>query len=589
MHRHISGHSTRIALGALLVLASSIHPQPAHADWLPNGTPMSTDGNETSGANMGGDGMGGVIIGFSTFGTPPDYRSTAFVQRLDDSGVPLWGAGHGTAVATSADDQSPPVVSGDGAGGAIVAWLDYPPFSNSGRIFVQRLSAAGTPVWGPSGISITPSSGLLSELQIVADGSGGTILVWLHQTTDGNGMIESKRIDSGGNAVYGIVSVAPGQGGNDLSSVIPEGDGGAIVLWSNNHVFAQRLSGAGAPLWTPGGVQLDRASYAAERAQGATDGAGGIIATWWDFTSSVGAQRLDSSGVPRWGTSGITVTSTFVGNATPAIAPDGSGGAFIAWEDNRSTISNVYVNRFDAAGAFLWAPAGVRACTFAGARGKPVLASDGLGGVVAAFSDNRGADPDLYASRLSASGTTLWASSGVPVCTAVSPPFPGDIVTMGDGGAFLSWADTQDITKTRAMRVLPDGSLPPLIAGITSLADVPNDQGGWVRLNVSAAAADPAGTSFVTGYNVWRQTPSASSMAAGTSATSSSEDARDLVLRARREPVFLTAQRPRQPACRLVPGNPSDFTPRRACRTTSSWNRPSWTPRSMKPTTSPSS
>jgi hypothetical protein len=73
---------------------------------------------------------------------------------------------------------------------------------------------------------------------------------------------------------------------------------------------------------------------------------------------------------------------------------------------------------------------------------------DGGGGAFLAFTDTRRSPvfgaADVYAQRLSASGTAYWAAGGVPVCTAGEPgdeQTPQGIVFDGAGGVIISWSD----------------------------------------------------------------------------------------------------------------------------------------------------
>ena len=48
----------------------------------------------------------------------------------------------------------------------------------------------------------------------------------------------------------------------------------------------------------------------------------------------------------------------------------------------------------------------------------PVLVSDQLYGAIVAWQDNRGANTDVYAQRVSGAGSALWTANGVALCNA---------------------------------------------------------------------------------------------------------------------------------------------------------------------------
>src|SRR5437867_3413735 len=71
-----------------------------------------------------------------------------------------------------------------------------------------------------------------------------------------------------------------------------------------------------------------------------------------------------------------------------------------------------------------WVPNGVPLCTAEGVQTRPRIVSDGLGGVIVAWSDSRDYDADsygnndVYAQRVTAEGVIPegWPANGVSVC-----------------------------------------------------------------------------------------------------------------------------------------------------------------------------
>ena len=118
----------------------------------------------------------------------------------------------------------------------------------------------------------------------------------------------------------------------------------------------------------------------------------------------------------------------------PAILPDGSGGAFIAWQDFRNDGNyQVFAQRVSASGLPLWSPNGIPVCTGTGDQLVPHLASDGSGGVIVTWNDTRALLSDIYCQHLSSIGEILWNPAGVAVCTAPGPQH--DEAVISDGAA----------------------------------------------------------------------------------------------------------------------------------------------------------
>ena len=180
----------------------------------------------------------------------------------------------------------------------------------------------------------------------------------------------------------------------------------------------------------------------------------------------------------------------------PHTVEDGSGGAFMVWEDARTGINDIYAQRVDAEGDVLWASAGVAVCTASGDQFRPWLASDGAGGVIVVWYDRRsGSHYDAYAQRLDGSGNILWAADGVPLCTAAGDQLRTMSVPDGAGGAIVSWYDARSGTyDVYAQRIDPSGSVLWAADGV-AVCDAAGNQ-EWPRLT-----ADGEGGAIIAWYD----------------------------------------------------------------------------------------
>ncbi|HKW15631.1 MAG TPA: hypothetical protein VJS69_14180, partial [Candidatus Krumholzibacteria bacterium] len=66
-----------------------------------------------------------------------------------------------------------------------------------------------------------------------------------------------------------------------------------------------------------------------------------------------------------------------------------------------------------------WPLDGVPLAAVPNNQGAPVIASDGAGGAIVAYYDNRGTSYDIYAQRVNSLGVVQWTAGGVALCTAV--------------------------------------------------------------------------------------------------------------------------------------------------------------------------
>ena len=249
--------------------------------------------------------------------------------------------------------------------------------------------------------------------------------------------------------------------GNPLCSAVDEqagaqavsdGLGGAIVAWQDHRsgyfdIYAQRVDSLGNVKWTTDGVAVCTALNQQWSPTVAPDGAGGAFIAWYDGRDlgyHIYVQRVDSLGVPKWSANGLAVCA-IAGFRQPAeIVPDGVGGVILAWSDYRSGVAAAYAQRVDSTGAFKWSPDGALICDApAGDQMFPQLIPDGTGGAIVVWEDDRLGFPGVYAERMDSLGTPAWdAGNGVAVCLTDSPKGAPRIASDGERGVVAVWADS---------------------------------------------------------------------------------------------------------------------------------------------------
>src|SRR5262245_57730246 len=145
--------------------------------WPANGRVLCTAAGTQANPTIVPDGAGGAIV------TWEDSRSSnidVYAQRVLSSGTvdPGWPV-DGRALCTAAYDQTTPQMVTDGAGGAIVKWSDTR--SIDADIYAQHLLASGAvdAGWPADGRALFIAAGYQSSIAIVSDGAGGAIVPWV--------------------------------------------------------------------------------------------------------------------------------------------------------------------------------------------------------------------------------------------------------------------------------------------------------------------------------------------------------------------------------------------------------------------------
>jgi len=366
---------------------------------------------------------------------------------------------------------------------------------------------------------------------IVSDGAGGAIVTWYDGRGGNNAIIYAQRLNAAGVPQWTADGVALWSvagalfvEGDPGPAIVSDGAGGAIITWSdgrsaNGDIYAQRLNAAGVPQWTADGVALCTNTSDQYPPAIASDGAGGAIVTWADYRNSsspnlqfdIYAQRITAAGVPQWTADGVALCTNLSGQYSPTIASDGAGGAIVTWYDQRRNFpgTDIYAQRVSAAGAPQWTADGVALCPAAEGQVYPRIVSDGAGGAIVAWKDSRSSNPsiDIYAQRVSAAGVLQWTLGGVALCTTAANQ--ATITSDDAGGAIVTWQDYRSGTSYDIYAQRVDAAGAPLwTADGVALCTAASDQGS------PTIASDGAGGAVVSwqdsrAYDIYSQRVSA--------------------------------------------------------------------------------
>jgi len=418
------------------------------------------------------DGDGGAVVVWQANRSGAGFD--VYAQRLTSTGLPAadWPAG-GVALCAHAGNQYPASIVSDGAGGAIVAWVDErDSLANGGNVFAQRVLGDGVVAWTADGVALGPNAAGQGGVVLASDGGGGCIAAWVDARLPKLVLYAQHADSSGARTWSNGVRVAPRDSWQYEPSIGSDGVGGAFVVWTDSlgatvEARVQRLDASGAALFGADGEALgagDHPTIISNNGVVVWHRAGSmLLAKPGDRTSTVTdallAQRVALDGALSWG-SPVDVCDGPPGTRThPTIISDLAGGAIVAWTDTRDGTADVYAQRLLANGATAWTVNGVAATTAAGEQNFPALATDGAGGAYVTWQDGRHADLDIYAQLLRPNGTrpAAWTADGIAVCEATGDQQSCVVVADGTGGIVAAWQDGRsDTTRVYANRVGAD-------------------------------------------------------------------------------------------------------------------------------------
>ncbi|HEY2954368.1 MAG TPA: T9SS type A sorting domain-containing protein [Candidatus Eisenbacteria bacterium] len=418
--------------------------------WLPEGILLSGARDPF----LSSDGADGAFLGWTISpviayrhmaGGAPFLAEEASAATPGSIGLPLDFAGGPPVSPEKAPHNALPMVLPDGAGGTLVGWKHFHLIAD--KLEFERLDANWVPVSGAIWVDQSFSMRNNNDPSMCADGSAGAILAWSDWTVDG-GDIHAMRVRSDDTFAPGWltpIAVCTEPGAQSATGMVPDGAGGAIVVWRDarngqfEQVYAQRITrdGAIAAGWPAGGRAictyacdsgLERFSgFSTERSSPVVgDGAGGAFIVWSDARADAGdvyCQHLlpDASLAPGWPENGLALGSALGLQSRPAIAADGKGGAIACWEDARSGERDIYAQRVTGAGALAtgWPAGALAVCTAPGDQITPRIVSDGASGAILAWQDGRNGSADIYAAHVTGDGavpalTSLVQAEGRP-------------------------------------------------------------------------------------------------------------------------------------------------------------------------------
>jgi hypothetical protein len=468
------------------------------------------------------DGFGGMFVAWIDGRSGSDQ---VYAQHLASDGTQLWTAG-GVALTVVGTSKGFAAITTDGVGGVVVAWQD--PRNGDYDIYAQRLNASGTPLWTGSGVRVTSAVGNQTDVSIAGDEAGGVFLAWIDSRNFGVSSYDvyAQHLDGAGNSLWtsGGVIVCDATGIQNTVGIVRDSFGIPVVAWIDQRtgvgdVFAQRLNGTGAGIWVANGYNVTTNASIQSEVRIVADAGGGTILVWSDYRNGnedTYAQRLSFVPSKFWGASDLPVCTATNTQLTPVLVSDGELGAFIFWEDGRASPNDAVYGQHVVAGAAAWQTDGVLACDAIGLQTPLGVVRDGFGGAIVLWRDERTGIAHMYAQRIRQDGYSIWAPDGVQLSGAIGGQQLGGIAPDGKGGAFAVFSDIRSFgsyTDLYEQGVDRFGYLAPE-PSIVSVKDVPNDQGGQVKLswNPSPLDTDPLFYN-INEYDIFRSVPTAAAQA----------------------------------------------------------------------------
>ncbi len=502
------------AIAVLMCIQIAAQNAQAVGEWTSNGVVICTRYElQDQVVIVSDDSLGAIVIWRDFYYGPDDTDIRA--QRIDPEGTVLWST-DGNYVCGALGNQHSCCAIGDGNGGAFTAWRDDRD-DGDGDIYVQKIDADGARIWNDPGVVICNDTTEQLEPCLASDTCGGFFLAW-RDARNGYDDIYAQRIDANGDTLWPadgrpICTAANTQYNPRITA---DGSGGAIISWADGrngvdyNIFVQRIDADGDTLWPANGRPICTAADYQYDPQILTDDLGGAYLAWQDSRGAhddIYAQRVGTDGNALWQEDGLPICTASNAQMSPKLIA-GNSGIIIVWEDFRDASSvDIYAQRVDPNGNLQEPADGLLICGAAGDQRHPQIASDGLGGAIITWQDQRsGFKWDIYAQQIDANGDTLMPAGGLPICTFVGDQEDPCLVSAGTAGAVIAWQDARDDTGDVYAQKIFFNPTP----NITSISDVPEDQGRQAAILWSRSYLDDAQFGGIAEYSIWRKDPGGS-------------------------------------------------------------------------------
>lgn len=497
---------TRRQLPIILLLTLLI-ATPSTAQWAVDGNPVCTATGAQDHVRATSNGLGGAALVWQ------DNRGAStdiYARQIAFLGPAEWTS-NGVPLCTATGGQLYPQVVHDGFGYLLYTWEDYR--SGTADLYAAITDRLGNVFTPPDGFAISSAAGAQQYAALTTNSFGTAYVAWSDARSGGNRVYaQAFNVFTTGFWTPDGVLASTFASEQLFPAVAPDATDGLFVVWQdfrngNADIVAQHLNISGARLWSASGPGICAHPSGQTNPMVVPDGSGGIIVAWEDHrhgtVGAIYAQHVSSTGSPLWATNGIPLAISSDLIILPKMISDGAGGAILSWADYRNIGTNgadVYAQRVNSVGTVLWGANGVAVCTAPFDQSGVELTPDGANGAIVSWTDVRSlSTADVYAQRMNSAGSPVWTANGMPICTAANNQLGGSITSEG-GAAILGWEDRRGagaVANVYAQRLdIATGMIGHPQPYITSIVDVPDDEGGQVRITLLPGDGQPIGEEF---------------------------------------------------------------------------------------------
>ena len=349
----------------------------------------------------------------------------------------------------------------DGAGGALVAWVDGR--SGDADIYLQHFSSSGSIAtgWPAGGLPVCQARYSQYALDLTSDVAGGAFLAWQDFRLGRAGEIYAQHITASGQLAAGWPAdgrvVCSSTAEQTTPRVAADGSGGVLVVWQDRRagsldVYVQHLLSSGeiASGWPAEGAELAGGPGNQVAPSISGDVSGQVTVIWRSEGDpdgmSIWAVQVPPGAVPGvgWLQSPSELAHGEPALGDPIVASSNDGATLVVWSSRHGPEAELRAQRLSSSGAPAWTSGGRVLMSAGGWSDAPQVLPDSSGGAVIGWEDHRyGDESDIFAQKIAASGeiATGWDPNGMAICVASGNQYSPQLASDGAGGVLATWAD----------------------------------------------------------------------------------------------------------------------------------------------------
>ncbi len=400
------------------------------------------------------------------------------LNLLDIHGNPIWTNSEGLLVSSHAQMTwlTEYDLDVDADGNAVIVFQDIRT-AGVNNVVAYKISPTEEFLWGLDGIALSADTSTdFSNMSPVCFCFGDNSSYFAWQRLDAATSIVINRLNATGQKLWGEngLIISPAEGSYNWPQIISSDDNDILLkyyqdtgpFWSpNRHIYVAKYAPEGTQLWNTlitdaGGIAAWQQLIPFE-----SDGSGGAVLAWYDdrymnMDNDVYCQRVTTAGNVSMPANGALVSVDPVNQQySPKVAVDAvNQQIYVFYRVTDADQNNVGLARqlLGFSGNRIWGDVGPAIIAIGAAEATPIGAYYVPQGAVLLYTYG---DDVLYASCWKASGDPAWLQNSIAIATSPGEKYHFDYALHPDAWSVLVWEQGFSAMDIFAMRINGNGSL----------------------------------------------------------------------------------------------------------------------------------